>query len=527
MQVLVGIFVFSYSCNKNKELVDNPSGKENSEEPSEQDTTVYNPIDEEAFAFPGAEGGGMLVTGGRGGKVYKVTSLDDKNSKGTLRYALSQDEPRIIIFDVSGTIYLKSELRIDKGDVTIAGQTAPGDGICLAHYPVSVDANNVIIRYLRCRMGDSNVVGSGGSDGADAMGGRKKKGIIIDHCSISWSTDECCSFYDNEDFTLQWSIISECLRLSGHSKGPHGYGGIWGGVNASFHHNLMAHHDSRTPRYGPGALHAGSDRVDTRNNVFYNWSGNGCYGGESMHVNIVNNYYKPGPATQSKVAGRIMQIDVSRGGGDFERIKGIWGKYYVSGNVFPESNYITANNWNGINFYQKDGLPRGTIDGVKLNSPVDTYPTETQDANVAYEKVLAYAGCSKSRDPIDKRIVEEVKTGTATYIGLNKHNGYGTNYPGSDVNWKSKDYPKPGLIDSQDDLRPADASADWSAWPTLISTEPLIDTDNDGMPDEWEKSKGLNPEIFDSNKRYLSTAYDNIEVYINSLIEKITIGQKE
>ena len=523
--LLLGI-VLSSSCNKNdKEWFDSPTGSGNQKDSTNQDTVSFHPVQEEAYAFPGAEGGGMKVTGGRGGKVYKVTSLEDTNTEGTLRYAIEQAEPRIIVFDVSGTIYLKSAINIDRGDVTIAGQTVPGDGICLAHFPVTVDANNVIIRYLRFRMGDSDVIGSGGSDGADALGGRKKNGMIIDHCSISWSTDECCSFYDNEDFTLQWSIIAESLRLSGHSKGPHGYGGIWGGVNASFHHNLMAHHDSRTPRYGPGAKHAGTDRVDTRNNVFYNWSGNGCYGGEAMNINIVNNYYKPGPATQSKVANRVIQIDVSRGEGDFARIKGILGKYYITGNVM-ESSSITANNWLGVNIYQKEGLPQGTEADLKLNSAVETYPVATQDANVAYEKVLAYAGCSKSRDEIDERIVNEVKTGTAAYIGLNEHNGYGTDYPDSDVNWKSKDYPKPGLIDSQDDLRPEGASDDWSAWPILNSSPAPTDTDGDGMPDEWEKSKGLNPVKYDANEKYLSTAYDNIEVYINSLIEEITEGQK-
>jgi hypothetical protein len=514
----------SSSCKKsNKNKFDSPTDSDK----QESDSIRYNPVEEDAYAFPGAEGGGMNATGGRGGKVYKVTSLEDENSEGTLRYAIEKDEPRIIVFDVSGTIYLRSQLRINYGDVTISGQTAPGEGICLAHFPVSVNADNVIIRYLRCRMGDTDVIGSGGSDGADAMGGRQKQNIIVDHCSISWSTDECCSFYDNENFTLQWCIISESLRLSGHSKGPHGYGGIWGGVNASFHHNLMTHHDSRTPRYGPGALHAGTDRVDVRNNVFYNWNGNGCYGGEAMHVNIINNYYKPGPATQTKVSTRIMQIDISSGGGDFEEIKGIWGKYYITGNVFPENSSVSANNWNGVNIYQKEGLPQGTEAELKLNTPVETDPVETQSASVAYEKVLSYAGCYKSRDIIDERIVNEVKTGTATYIGLNEHNGYGTDYPGSDVNWKSRGYPKPGLIDSQDDLMPEDASSDWSAWPDLNSTPSPTDTDGDGMPDVWEKAHELDPENYDANKRYLSTAYDNIEVYMNSLVETITEGQKE
>ncbi|MGV8092259.1 MAG: hypothetical protein AB2L24_10390 [Mangrovibacterium sp.] len=164
---------------------------------------------------------------------------------------------------------------------------------------------------------------------------------------------------------------------------------------------------------------------------------------------------------------------------------------------------------------------------LKLNGVVETDPVTTQDANTAYQKVLDLAGCSKSRDEIDKRIVEEVRSRTATFTGLSEHNGYNDDYPGSDINWKSKDYPKPGIIDSQNDLRPGDAGDGWSAWPELKSAEKLKDSDNDGMPDEWEKSKGLDPKADDANKRSLSTAYDNIEVYINSLVEEITQKQKE
>ncbi|MCW3787980.1 pectate lyase family protein [Plebeiibacterium sediminum] len=521
--ILTFSMLISLGCEKDEKWANSPVTSE-----SDDDTKGgnNNAVVEDPYAFPGAEGGGMNATGGRGGDVYKVTSVEDTNTPGTLRYAINQEGARIVVFDVAGTIHLKSSLSIDNNNITIAGQTAPGEGVTLADFPVTVNADNVIIRFIRFRMGDKKVFDAGVADGADALGGRQHNNIIVDHCSVSWCTDECCSFYDNENFTLQWSIISESLRLSKHSKGPHGYGAIWGGVNASFHHNLMAHHDSRTPRFGPGAVHAGTDRVDVRNNVFYNWNGNGCYGGEAMHINIVNNYYKPGPGTADKVASRIMQIDVSGTGGYFEEIIGVWGRYFISGNVFPYSSGVTANNWTGINIYQKDGFTEGTEALLRLYTDVETDAVTTHDAETAYEKVLAYAGSSLVRDAVDNRIVNEVTNGTAAYKGLNEHNGYGTDFPGSDVNWKSTNYPRFGIIDSQDDTKPEGAGDDWSAWPDLDAGTPLVDTDNDGMPDQWETDNGLDPKVKDHKGRNLSTAYDNIEVYINSLVSDITDAMK-
>ena len=249
-------------------------------------------------SFPGAEGYGRYTTGGRGGKVYHVTTLEDNDQPGSFRYAVNQSGPRTIVFDVSGTIFLKSDLPLRNGNVTIAGQTAPGDGICIADRPFSINANNVIIRFMRFRVGN-RFVNAGGDDGADGLGALDRSDIIVDHCSVSWSIDECLSFSGTKNTTVQWCIVSQSLKNAGHSKGAHGYGGNWGGSGSSYHHNLIAHHDSRTPRLGPRPTTQLDERMDMRNNVIYNFGGNGCYGGEGMNVNMVNNYYKPGAATKS------------------------------------------------------------------------------------------------------------------------------------------------------------------------------------------------------------------------------------
>ncbi len=466
--------------------------------PANGEHTYPTPIIENAFAFPGAYGGGMNTTGGRGGKVIKVTSLEDNNLPGSLRYAINQTGARIIIFEVGGTIVLNSDLNINNGDVTIAGQSAPGGGITLADYSMEIKADNVIIRYMRFRMGDIKV-----RSDKDALWARNRKNIIIDHCSISWSTDECASFYDNENFTLQWSILSESLRLSVHSKGAHGYGGIWGGKNASFLYNLLIHHDSRNPRFNGSRYSNQPNRelVDFRNNVLYNWGANNAYGAEGGSYNIVNNYYKPGPASSNR--GRLVQPYADDGSNS--QPKGVYGKFYLSGNFIYGNSSVTDNNLLGVHIHSSfsSNTPDITLNDIISEDEFHTSDAVTFTAQKAFENVLKLSGSSLKRDEIDTRLVEEVIKSTTTYIGLSPLN--------------SLPYPKPGIIDSQNDTKPFDAGANWSVWPMLDLGSAPLDSDNDGMPDKWEIAKGLNPKVNDSNGRHLSTAYDNIEVYLNSI----------
>ncbi len=433
-------------------------------------------------AFPGAEGYGATATGGRGGAVYIVTNLNDSGA-GSLRDALNHNVPRTIVFRVSGTIHLNSNLDVRYPNVTIAGQTAPGDGICIANGSLSAGYDNVIIRYIRCRLGDQWPDGTDNSD-TDASWGRYGNTMIFDHVTASWSVDEAFSYYANKNFTAQWCLISESLRYSHHEKGAHGYGGIWGGTNSSWHHNLLAHHSSRNPRIEGDVV----NNVDMRNNVIYNWGFNSCYGGEKATVNIVNCYYKYGPATSSGVRYRIVNPSLQKDTSGSAVAPHVYGQWFVDGNYVHGSTGVTSDNWLGVN--PEGGSAERSLCRAEAAFPVATvYPVTTQSAQAAYELVLDEAGCSLVRDSVDRRIINEVRTGTATYGGVT---GAGL-----------------GIIDSQDTV---------GGWPELNARPALSDRDDDGMPDVWETPRGLNPDnAADRNGDRDGDGYTNLEEYLNWL----------
>ena len=480
-----------------------------------------------ARAFPGAEGGGMYATGGRGGKIYHVTSLEDTNTQGTLRYGIENGErPLTIVFDVAGTIALQKQLQIKKGDLTIAGQTAPGDGICLKNYTFRIHASNVIVRFIRCRMGDEKKTEDDAMQIMDKYGDSFEK-IIIDHCSVSWCTDECASFYGMKDFTFQWNIVSESLRNSVHDKGPHGYGGIWGGTNATYHHNLLAHHDSRNPRIDHDYVSHQKGPVSIFNNVVYNWKGNTCYGGESSanngtdyrKYNFFNNYYKPGPVTPSNHIWFLQPTtSCSNCGGTI-----LPGHFYMDGNVMHGQDALTANNWKaGTSSPVSVYISAANAEKIKETS---RYATETYQSvhsgAACLDPVLNYSGASFSRDGIDNRIAKETREGTFTYEGSNLNP--------KDKNGKSVERSYKGLIDTQTDVQ----DATWKdGWPVYAASADQIarikDSDSDGMPDWFEEQFGLNKT--DKNDAGSVTLdkynrYTNLEMYLHYLVKDIVAGQ--
>ena len=510
----------------------------------------------QAPAFPGAEGHGRYVTGGRGGKVIHVTNLNDKGT-GSFRAAVTGNSKKIIVFDVAGVIPLASDLTIGS-NTTILGQTAPSPGITLRYYTVRPE-DNCIIRFIRLRRGQEKDI----NDGADATWQRNKTGIIFDHCSFSWSIDEVASFYDNNNFTMQWCTVAESLTNPGHSKGAHGYGGIWGGKLASFHHNFVGHLMNRGPRFN-GARYGWTgytsnkdydtykwenpvqaENVDFRNCVMYNAQGT-CYGGPGGgQINIVNNYYKAGPShslnsktlngikvsvSSGKERGsqdRITQVTVSSSGNSDKKHPEYYemtSRYFISGNTTETTKgTITKNqDWKGVvydkgtytyngerysadkkNFYG-DAVAHQTIDGVscvkiKMDNPAPTGEVTTHSAAEAFSKVLTYGGASLYRDEIDARYMEEAKTGTAQYKGSITQS--------------------PGIIDKVSDVNGYTESTFGTA-----SHPADFDTDKDGIPDAWELANGLNPNDDSDALTYSldgKAYYTNLEVYANSLVEDI------
>ena len=446
------------------------------------------PTSDQPIAFPGAEGFGKYATGGRGGKVMIVTNLND-HGEGSLRAALNTKKPVIVVFAISGTIHLESPLNIPE-NTTIAGHSAPGDGICIADHPVVLKGDNIIVRYMRFRLGDryqnKGKVHGSGSD--DAFGGTRRKNIIIDHCTMSWSTDEALSVYAGDSTTLQWNLIAEPLNYSYHFEEggtdfqKHGYGGILGGRHISIHHNLYAHCQSRTPRFeGNRNILPDVEFADFRNNVIYNWGGNNVYGGEGGNYNIVGNYYKFGPATSKKVKFQIVN--------PFKKDPDIpYGKYFIDKNYVDGSVETTLNNWLGV---VMDNGTSADAERSKQSAAFIAEPITTQPALDAYELVLKFVGASFRRDTLDKRIIDEVKNRTGKIIDVQGGFPAGTSYATSKV-----------------------------AWPRLRSIPAASDIDKDGIPDEWENKKGLDSNnASDASMLILDKHYTNIEVYLNSILK--------
>lgn len=427
------------------------------------------------LAFPGAEGWGAYSVGGRGGDVYHVTNLNDTGT-GSLRYGITSaggtsTTPRTIVFDVSGTIVLTSSLSVNKSYITIAGQTAPGDGICLRDHSMTVSGSNVIIRYLRVRLGDESLTED---DGIWISGGHD---IIMDHISSGWSVDEAFSCSTDTagltNITVQWSMITEALNNSVHAKGAHGYGALIRGCydgHYSYHHNLWVHNASRNPRPGNYDTNTAAKDpcgllFDFRNNVIYNWNGsNPGYDADTLSIcryNYVGNWAKPGVNSS---AGYLYSAGCK-----------LFTAYY-SGNYFNGT--YASDEWAWVNF---SGWTTAQKTAYKMSVPFATGPIATDTALVAYQRVLNHGGASlPKRDSVDTRVVGHV------------------------VNNAGK------IIDTQNQV---------GGWPTLNSTTPPTDTDQDGMPDAWETANGLDPaNAADRNNYTLNADYTNLEVYLNSLV---------
>ncbi len=444
-------------------------------------------------AFPGAWGGGMFTPGGRGGRVIAVTNLDD-SGPGSLRAAIETEGPRIVVFRVAGIIQLARNLDIDQPHLTIAGQSAPGDGICIANHSININTHDVVLRHLRVRRGDPQ-----GGQGSDNIGGNPQGNVIVDHCSVSWGRDENISLYRYmapkpdgsrekraaENITIQWVISSEAL-------GPgHEFGGTWGGQNSTFHHNLFASNTGRNPSIGM------TGNFDYRNNVVFNWAHRTMDGGdESSQVNVIANYYKAGPATRADMLATIARMEsrnqLSPGKA---RATSRWypgqpprpGKWYVAGNIVENDPAVTLDNWQGM---------KGDAALGRVATPFEGWPVWQQTAREAYEAVLARGGATlPRRDVVDRRVTEMVRTGKVAHDqGIITHPDQVGGYPA------------------------------YSFDPAAVPA----DTDGDGMPDDWERRQGLDPvNPADGSLDGDKDGYTAIEEFLNGTDPRAFINYRD
>lgn len=456
-------------------------------------------------AFPGAEGGGAYSFGGRGGKVITVTNLND-SGPGSFREACEQGGARIVVFNVAGIIQLKSPIIVRAPYITIAGQTAPGDGVCIAGESFWVNTHDVVVRHMRFRRGETNV---GRRD--DAFGGNPVGNIMIDHCSTSWGLDENISFYRHMfnpgegykelklptvNVTIQNTISAQALDTYNHA-----FGSTLGGENCTFMRNLWASNAGRNPSIGWNGV------FNFVNNVIYNWVHRSVDGGDYTALyNIINNYYKPGPLTpkNSPVGHRLLKPESGRSKLDHY----VFGRVYADGNIMEGNERVTRNNWDGGIQVQDQANTEGYTELMKWNEPFPMPQFPIMSAKESYDFVLQHAGATlPKRDIVDERVIEEVKTGKNYYVkGLNPDEFYQFEY-----RRLPKDSYTKGIIT---DIKQVGGYPEYKG-------KPYVDTDMDGMPDKWEKANGLNPkDPSDALKDITGDGYTNIEKYINGISTK-------
>lgn len=500
-------------------------------------------ISAQTLAFPEAEGFGRFAQGGRGGEVVTVNSLEDYTSKdtpieGTLRWALEQYkstkeidgktitvyEPLTIVFNVAGTIFLKEDLKVKRDNLTIAGQSAPGMGICISGHSMTFNGatggemwyygprrKHLIVRYLRFRptIPEDNTYVTYGTDVENY------EQVIFDHCTMTWANEECLAIYDTKYTTVQYCIAAEGLYNANHKKGTRSYCGVWGGQFATYHHNLIAHNDSRNIRFNGARAHDTLAVIEYRNNIVYNWGTNNSGQGLEVEVkvegvtrnelNMFCNYYKHGPATGyssgkspslTNKVNRFVRIDQDTASWH----AGYQSKHYIENNYMTNYPVITADNWwCGVQTTLSDTTLFKSLFRADAYSPevAAQLPAKLETAEEAYETTLSQVGaCAPWRDWQDARLIEETKNGTASGKGS-----------------KGKD----GIIDDPQVV---------GGWPKLTG-EPYTDTDGDGMPDEYEEANGLNKDDYSDGAQLQADGYSNLEIYLNSIPQRFDEMEQE